>query len=255
MPGSFCAILMYHAIQEKLSAISIHPEKFRRHMKFFHDQKYAVIPLIEISRMLANGSELPEKCVAITFDDGFRDFYATAYPVLCEYKSPATVFLVTGYIGRENAWPGQPDNLPRFPIASWSEVAEMSRHGIDFGAHTVSHARLDVLEPGTAEGEILDSKHAIEDHTGKLVESFAYPYGYISTKVKAIVQDHFACACGTRNGLVEPDFDLYELQRVEIHYLGKEFLLGGLPAWWMPYYLQSRDRLHRIRRVLQQEAY
>ena len=255
MPGSLCAILMYHAIQEQPSAISIHPEKFRRQMEFFHDQKYNVIPLCDIGRTLTSQGVLPNKCVAITFDDGFRDFYTVAFPVLCDYNFPATVFLVTGHIGRDNGWPGQPNSLPRFPIASWSEVAEMSRHGIDFGAHTVSHTRLDMIDSRTVEREIMDSKYAIEERIGRPVLTFAYPYGKFSTMTKSIVQDNFTVACGTRNGLVELDSDRFELPRIEIQYLGKEFLLSGLPSWWMPYYLHSRDRLHKIRQVFQQEAY
>jgi peptidoglycan/xylan/chitin deacetylase (PgdA/CDA1 family) len=246
---------MYHAIQDQPSAIAIRPEEFRKQIEWFHDQNYQIMRIGDLVQEIIEGSTLPEKCLAITFDDGFLDFYTTAFPVLNEFHIPATVFLVTGYVGRDNGWPGQPPKLPRLPLLSWSQVEEMSRYGIDFGAHSIVHPRLDLLSLAAAEEEILGSKKTIEDRIQKPVEVFAYPYGISSDRIKAFVREEFVCACGIRNGLATPSSDLYALPRIEIQYLGKLSLLSGLTSWWMPAYLAARDWLHHLRHISQHQAY
>jgi peptidoglycan/xylan/chitin deacetylase (PgdA/CDA1 family) len=255
MPGTNCAILMYHALHDGLSPISIRPAEFQRQMQWLHDQNYSVLSLAELSLLLQSGRTLPEKSMAITFDDGYKDFYTIAFPILSEYGFPATVFLVTGFCDRDNSWPGQPKNLPLFELASWSQIDELSRYGIEFGAHTVSHPRLDRISFVSAEREIKDSKAAIEARLGKPVESFAYPYGKFSEDVKAIVRDHFTCACGTQAGLVQSTSDRYELDRIEIQYLRPDWVFKIISSRWAKPYLYSRNGLHKVRQIIKRDSY
>ena len=60
-------------------------------------KNYKVISLDEIVERVKNKRSL-RRCVAITFDDGFRDNYENAYPILRKYNVPAAIFLTTGYI-------------------------------------------------------------------------------------------------------------------------------------------------------------
>jgi peptidoglycan/xylan/chitin deacetylase (PgdA/CDA1 family) len=255
MPGSTCAILMYHALNDNPSPISIRPDEFKRQMKWLHDYNYSVLSLTEIYLILQSGSSFPKRSIAITFDDGYKDFYTIAFPILSEYGFPATVFLVTGFCERDNGWPEQPKNLPLFELASWSQVDEMSRNGIDFGAHTVSHPRLDRIPFVSAEREIKDSKAIIEDRLGMPVISFAYPYGKYSVDIKAIVRDHFTCACGTQAGLIRSTSDRYELDRIEVQYLRPELVFKNLSSRWTKPYLYSRNGLHKVRQTIKQGSY
>ena len=105
-------ILTYHSIDKSGSVISISPENFRAQMKFLHDFGYSVISLKEILTCIQNDRPLPLHSVSITFDDGLKNIYDQAYPVLREFDFSATIFLVAGYCGKNNQWDGQSSSDP-----------------------------------------------------------------------------------------------------------------------------------------------
>jgi peptidoglycan/xylan/chitin deacetylase (PgdA/CDA1 family)/CelD/BcsL family acetyltransferase involved in cellulose biosynthesis len=88
-------ILYYHRVNGDNDPFfpSLRPEVFERHMRHIA-RNYKVVSLTGLLDHLANGS--PANVVAITFDDGYRDNYEIAFPVLQRYRLPATIFLTTG---------------------------------------------------------------------------------------------------------------------------------------------------------------
>src|SRR5271157_4839068 len=105
---SFC-IVMYHGVTSDTMPVAswcqLHPSEFANQIDYL-DREYKVLPLSEIVQRLWDGKTIPDRAVAITFDDGFRNVYSTAFPILRRYHAPATVFLVTSVIGtRQPAWP------------------------------------------------------------------------------------------------------------------------------------------------------
>ena len=116
--------------------------------------------------------------VVLTFDDGYRDFYTYAFPVLQQYGYTGTVFLPTGYID------GKRPGLRGKEHLSWDEVGELVAHGITFGSHTVNHSQLNKLSWKEIEFELKASKEGIETHINKLVKKpptsnvFCYPYKF-----------------------------------------------------------------------------
>lgn len=91
-------IIPYHMIVDKPNGF--YPETSTRDFEkqITHLVKnYKIISLDEIVHMIKNRRTL-RRCVAITFDDGFRDNYEIAYPILRKYNIPATIFLTTSYI-------------------------------------------------------------------------------------------------------------------------------------------------------------
>jgi peptidoglycan/xylan/chitin deacetylase (PgdA/CDA1 family) len=133
-------ILTYHSIDRSGSIISTSPEKFRRQLHLLKEQSLQVISLDELAACLSLDRPLPSDSIVITFDDGFRSVYDEAFPILQKMGFRATVFIVPEYCGRNNRWPGQPGMIPAFNLLGWDDIKEMSDQGIEFGAHTRSHA-------------------------------------------------------------------------------------------------------------------
>jgi peptidoglycan/xylan/chitin deacetylase (PgdA/CDA1 family) len=163
------------------------------------------------------------------------------------------VFVVSDYCGKVNDWPGQPRGVPRQSLLSWAQIREMDRHGIEFGAHTVTHPRLDRLPSDSMEREIMNSKHAIEDRLGHPIDLFAYPYGRWSPVSKTVVRRAFAGACTTHLAVVGPRSDPLALPRVDAAYVTRRSMFAHLPDPWFSCYLDVRRAMrtasaHLLRR-------
>ena len=138
-------------------------------MQWLRQHGYRTIGLSEMQAAFEKGLDLSKR-VVLTFDDGYRDFYCDAYPVLRRFGFTATVFLATDRIRDTSIRLEGADYLP------WSEVRELNTQGITFGSHSVTHADLRSLGPEQIEYELGYSKETIEQQLGAPVESFSYPF-------------------------------------------------------------------------------
>jgi peptidoglycan/xylan/chitin deacetylase (PgdA/CDA1 family) len=214
-------ILMYHMIRKadtsQESRYACPPERFRQHIQKLLEKGYPPISLEDAGKALLEGNDLPEKPVVITLDDGFEDNYTAAFPILSEFSVPATIFLSTGHLGSSNQWMSS-SNYPQRSMMNWEMVSEMARHGIDFGAHTVTHPRLSQLDNNAALSEIRDSKKQIEDKIGTGCRHFAYPYGDFGSETPGLVaQAGFTLACSTRSGFNTRGRNPFLLHRIEVY--------------------------------------
>jgi peptidoglycan/xylan/chitin deacetylase (PgdA/CDA1 family) len=199
-------VLMYHSIDndDKTSKLSVSPENFARQMEFLHKNRYNVISLEKAIPYIMKRENPPAKTIAITFDDGFENNYKSAYPVLKKYNIPATIFVVTSYVGS----PG---------FLSWSEIKEMSDSGIiSIGSHTMTHFWLLESAPGFLKDEVDGSKEILEKKIGKRVSLFCYPMGSFDGQSKKAVKDAgYSCAVSTSPCGVSLD-DIFAVKRVKI---------------------------------------
>jgi peptidoglycan/xylan/chitin deacetylase (PgdA/CDA1 family) len=174
---------------------------------------------------------VPVGSVVITFDDGYIDNYTHAYPILQQQNIPATIFLVSSYIGLANKWDEQKQLADR-SLMSWSQIQELVKQGVEFGAHTCTHPVLTAISPDRAEEEITVSRKQLESSLGVPVDLFAYPYGDYDPSVQALVQQAgFAGGCTAdagMNTLITPTF---ALRRTEIR--GTDSLPRFLLSLWM----------------------
>ena len=120
-------------------------------------------------------AKLAEKLVAITFDDGYLDFYTNAFPILNHYGYSATVFLPTDYIGQATR------QFKGTECLTWTQVRELRKAGIEFGSHTVTHPQLRSVTTEQMRTEVGRSKDEIQQQLGEPAETFAYPYAFPET--------------------------------------------------------------------------
>jgi peptidoglycan/xylan/chitin deacetylase (PgdA/CDA1 family) len=199
-------ILMYHRIGDEQGSFSVSPKNFTRQMEFLKKFKYRVISLEELVRSIREKKYIPKNSVVITFDDGYRNNFIYAYPVLKKLNFPATVFLISDFI----------DTKPEF--LKWNEIMVMSKANISFGGHTKTHYYLGIpKDEKVAFEEISGSKKAIEKMTGLPADYFCYPSGGFNQRVKELVaQAGYQGACTTNRGFADYNSDVYELKRIKV---------------------------------------
>ncbi|MDE2222894.1 MAG: polysaccharide deacetylase family protein [Candidatus Omnitrophica bacterium] len=178
---------------------------------------YHVISFDDLVSGLKKGQSFSHNTVVIEFDDGYENNYTRAFPILKKYGFPATIFLVSGWVGKKG-------------MLTWDEVKEMEKSNITMGAHTQHHPYLPRLSLAQAQSEIAGSKKIIEQHLGHPVDYFCYPVGGFTEEIKRMVQrDGYKAAVTTNRGTDRFDHDLYELKRIHINNSDDRY--WGLILW------------------------
>lgn len=210
-------VLMYHEIAarpETASRLAVPPDAFEAQLDFLAANGFTTVTASGLAADLAAGVPVPERTVALTFDDGFADFHHRALPLLGRYGFTATVFVTTGWVadaGRHSAGhrPG--------PMLSWSQLAEAAAAGIEIGAHSHQHPQLDQLDKDRLRTELTVSKSLLEDGLGKAVPGLAYPFGYSSPAVRrAARQAGYTYACAVANLMTTAGQDEFALSRLTV---------------------------------------
>ena len=239
-------ILSYHSVSDGSSPLKTPPALFREQMAWLAGNA-RVIPLGEIAERLEAGQPLPERSVALTFDDAFRDFYVHAAPVLSQLGFAATVFVPTSFCGKTNGWPGQPGWVDEQPLMDWVQISELARQGIRFGSHGVTHPDLTRMLPEEVERELRDSRSEIESRTGSPAMHFCYPYGRWNPAVQHVVRQHYRAACTTSARTLTAAADRFALPRVDAHYLRQPARFRSLFSRSFVVYLGARRLIRRLR--------
>ncbi|GAC1389434.1 MAG: polysaccharide deacetylase family protein [Ktedonobacteraceae bacterium] len=214
-------ILMYHSISHstnrKFKQFTISPSLFAEHMAYLYQHAYTPITVTQFVNALSQGnSALPERTVVLTFDDGFADFFTEALPVFKQYGFVATLYVVTACINGTSCWLKREGEATR-PMLTWDQLTEISAYGIECGAHSQHHAQLDILSHSAAQDEIVQSKRLLEQHLGREVSSFAYPYGYHTTTLRQQIREAgYTSACVVKHKLGSEKSDPFALARLTV---------------------------------------
>jgi peptidoglycan/xylan/chitin deacetylase (PgdA/CDA1 family) len=206
-------IFMYHYLSVPPAGadavrqdLSVSPDQFEAQLAYLRQEGYETISLDQLSHALSQQATLPPKPIIFTFDDGYRDQYEQAFPLLRKYGYTATFFIFTQPIDENNV-----DYL------SWDMVKEMHQAGMEFGSHSYRHPDLRGRDVDFLVYEIVGSKEAIEERIGEPVRFFCYPSGrYDDLTIKVVASANFWGAVTTQWGIEQSFNDRFELKRIRI---------------------------------------
>jgi len=205
------SILMYHTIDNRAHFLAVRPEAFERQLRFFKEHNIRVVRLFEIVSRLYRGESVASM-VALTFDDGYENFYTNAWPLLKKYQLPVTMFLPTGLLGKTYAT----SDGTVWPIMTEAMVKEIAADGlVEFMSHTQTHADLSKLAPKFYDSEIEASRTVLRCLPSRANTSiFAYPKGrFTPAVVEYLKEKKWEAAVGVKGGLVSASSDIYDLFR------------------------------------------
>jgi peptidoglycan/xylan/chitin deacetylase (PgdA/CDA1 family) len=158
---------------------------FEYEMKYLSDNHYNVVPLSDVVAFAKRQKVLPPNTVAITIDDGYKSPLVFAAPILKKYNFPWTFFVYPQFIG------GHPATNYK-GAASWPELVELDKEGVDIECHSMTHPLLTKHGSKTPDqydawltNETVTSKAVIEQHLGHPIKYFAYPFGDYNKAVEA----------------------------------------------------------------------
>ena len=214
-------VIMYHRVinsakNEGVHGTYIYEDIFRAHMKYLKENNYTVITFKDLNELSwRNRFNANKKYIILTFDDGYVDNYELAFPILKEFGFKATIFLMAE--STYNEWDVKDSNEIIFPLMSKEMIKEMQDYGIEFGAHTFNHPKINKISEQEIEYQIRDSKKILEDKIGNEIITFAYPYGILNDYAKKIAEDTgYTFALATDSGSVCLSDDLYQIRRIAI---------------------------------------
>lgn len=184
-------IFMYHKVDRIPAGARylrnyVLPEQFDAQLAALRRWGYETISFEAWLAYRSGVGHLPRRPIILTFDDGYRSTYETAWPILQRYGYTATVFLVSDLVGKTNAWDAEE---VQEPLLGRAEIAALGQGGITFGSHTRTHSALTSLGREGAARELVESRTALEALTGSAVRAVCYPYGKQNALVCALARE------------------------------------------------------------------
>ncbi|MGV9934429.1 polysaccharide deacetylase family protein [Streptomyces olivaceoviridis] len=223
---------MYHSVgdcSDDPYRLTVSPDRLERQLRWLRRRGLRGVSVTELLAARARGEG--RDLVALTFDDGYADFLGNALPLLARWGCTATLFVLPGRLGGDNAW----DPLgPRKPLLTADGIRRAAAAGMEIGSHGLTHVDLTRADDGLLKAETAESRAVLEELTNAPVTGFCYPYGTVDGRaVEAVREAGYAYACAIDPGeLTGP----HVLPRV---YIGQNDTAVRL---FLKY------RLHRLRR-------
>jgi peptidoglycan/xylan/chitin deacetylase (PgdA/CDA1 family) len=206
-------ILMYHRINVSPPGtpsmerrLTVHPADFARQMRWLEQHGYRTVTQRELFEALFQGRRLGPKPILITFDDGYRDLYENASPVLARLGMRATAYVVSRRL--KNGYP---------LFLTWRLLRQLPSRGIEIGSHTATHVDLTSLSDREAFRELVESRLAIERRLRHPVQWLAYPFGDYDARIERLVRRAgYVLAVTTEGGSVQSARRPLALRRLQV---------------------------------------
>ena len=196
-------ILMYHNIfrSGKSGKYIVSEEGFENDLKFLRDNGYTTVVMQDLIDFVYDGKALPEKSVVLSFDDGYFNNYAYAYPLLKKYNARAVLSIIGYYT---DLYTESPDENPRYSHVTWDNVNEMMKSGaVELQNHSYNLHSTDKGRNGSKKkrGESTEQYRQMltadlgllqtefREHTGYEPTTYTYPFGSVSNDSFDIVKE------------------------------------------------------------------
>ena len=214
--GRTVMVLNYHKVANEHRSLSVTLDDFRQHMAWLKEYGYTGITPDELYAFVTEGAELPAKPVLITFDDGYKDNYTNAYPIMKEYGFKGTIFVVTSFLGKY-------DNY-----LTWEQAKELLDNGFSIESHTYTHKSMTETSDEEISKELSKSREEIREKLGIEADFMAYPTGTYNLHIAELVKAAgYKGAFTIKYDNVSRDSNVYALERVPIFHTentNKDFL-------------------------------
>lgn len=198
-------VLNYHKVVDEHMSLSVPLADFEQHMKWLQEYGYTSITPEDLYEFIVNGRELPEKPVLITFDDGYKDNYTNAYPIMKKYGFKGTIFVVTGFLGVY-------DNY-----LTWEQAKELTDNGFSIESHTHNHKSMTEASDDDISRELAKSRDTIKEKLGVEADFIAYPTGTYNLHIAELVKEAgYKGAFTIKYDNASRDSNIYAIERVPI---------------------------------------
>ncbi|WUB77463.1 polysaccharide deacetylase family protein [Streptomyces sp. NBC_00576] len=223
---------MYHSVgdcSDDPYRITVTPARLDAQLRWLHRHGLRGVGVAELLAARSRGEG--RGLVGLTFDDGYADFLTNALPVLERWDCGATLFVLPGRLGGENAW----DPLgPRRPLLTADGIRAVAGAGVEIGSHGLTHVDLTKADDEVLRAEVAESRAVLSELSGAPVEGFCYPYGTVDQRaVDAVRAAGYGYGCAIDPGQLN---GVHVLPRVHI---GENDTAVRL---------RLKYRLHRLRR-------
>lgn len=201
--GKKVPVLMYHAVSDNPwgdTTLFVSIKNFELQMKYLYDNGYTPLFLNEI-----DNAKNYDKPIVVTFDDGYKNIYDYAYPILKKYNVKSSFYLITDWMDGDT-------------YISPEMAVELDKSKLfEIGVHTKTHVKLGTLDYDTQYNEIIESKNTLEKLLNKKITTIAYPYGSYNTDTINITKSAFDYAVTVESGFnYSNKLDRLRLKRFKI---------------------------------------
>ncbi|WP_417519106.1 polysaccharide deacetylase family protein [Minwuia sp.] len=197
-------VFAYHRFGEDgVPATNIRLAQFEAHLDHLEEGGFTVWPLSRIVKALRDGTDLPDRTVALTADDAYRSVMTEAWPRLKQRGWTMTLFVATD--GVDSGIRG---------YLNWDEIRRLKAEGMEIGAHSAAHGHMAEMAVEEARDDLERSRDRFRAELDAQPDLLVYPYGeYSAALIDVARQVGYSAAFGQHSGALSRSWNMFALPR------------------------------------------